>query len=71
MVVVTTEEAVVSAEQPLQVVQGASEPQGPLVQPDHVLGGQALPPHQLVQGPSVHAPEDLSLHGPQPLPGPP
>lgn len=57
-VVVTTEEAVVEASQPLQVVQGASVPQGPLVQPDHVLGGQALPPHQLVQGPLVQEPVD-------------
>lgn len=70
-VVVTTLLAVVSAEQPLQVVQGASVPQGPLVQPLQVLGGQALPPHQEVQGPWVQEPVEASLQGPQPLPGPP
>lgn len=70
-VVVTTEEAVVLAWQPDQVVHGASVPQGPLVQPDQVLSGHALPPHQDVQGPSVHAPEVLVDQAPQPLPAPP
>ena len=57
-VVVMTEVAVVDALHPVQVVHGALVPQGPLVQPDHVDGGQALFPHQLVQGPVVHAPLD-------------
>jgi hypothetical protein len=68
-VVVTTEEAVVLAAHPLQVVQGASVPS--LVQPDQVLPGHALPPHQLVHGPAVQSPEVLEDQGPQPLPGPP
>jgi hypothetical protein len=70
-VVVTTLLAVVLAWHPDQVVQGASVPQGPLVQPLQVEAGHAEPPHQLVQGPSVQAPEVLEDHGPQPLPAPP
>ena len=70
-VVVTTEEAVVLAWQPDQVVHGASVPQGPSVQPLQVEAGHALPPHQLVQGPSVQAPEVRVDQGPQPLPAPP
>jgi len=71
-VVVMTDEAVVLAWQPLHVVQGASEvPQGPSVQPLQVEAGQAEPPHQLVHGPSVQAPEVLEDQGPQPLFAPP
>jgi hypothetical protein len=71
-VVVMTDEAVVLAWQPDQVVHGASEvPQGPSVQPLQVEAGHAEPPHQLVQGPSVHAPEVRVDQGPQPLPAPP
>lgn len=58
------EVAVVEALQPDQEVQGAFVPQGPEVQPDHVLSGQLLPPHQEVQGPEVHEP--LWPQGPQP-----
>lgn len=67
--VVTTELAVVVAEQPDQEVQGGFVPHEPLVQPDHVDGGQADEPHQLVHGPFVHDPDDP--HGPYPFPGPP
>ena len=71
-VVVITEEAVVEAWQPDQVVHGASDvPQGPSVQPLQVEAGHAEPPHQLVQGPSVQAPEVRVDQGPQPLPAPP
>lgn len=68
-VVVTTLDAVVEASQPDQVVHGASVPRD--VQPLHVLSGHALPPHQEVQGPAVHAPEEAEAQGPQPLPAPP
>jgi hypothetical protein len=68
---VTTLVAVVLAVQPDQVVQGALVPHGPLVQPLQVEGGHALPPHQLVQGPLVHAPLLAVAHGPQPWLGPP
>lgn len=64
-VVVTTLVAVVEAWHPDQVVQGASLDQDPLVQPDQVEGGQALLPHQEVQGAAVHEPEEVQ--GPQPL----
>jgi len=64
MVLVATEVAVVEAVQPPQLVQGASVAQAPLVQPDQVEGGQASVPHQLVQSPVVHAPEEA--HGPHP-----
>lgn len=58
--------------QPLHVVQGALVPQGPLVQPDHVLAGQAEPPHQPVHGPVVHEPLDChGPHGLSPPKGPP
>jgi len=71
-VVVITLLAVVLAWQPDHVVHGASEvPQGPSVQPLQVEAGQALPPHQDVQGPSVQAPEEREDQGPQPLPAPP
>lgn len=63
-VVVTTLVAVVEAWHPVQVVQGALVPQGPLVHPDQVEAGHALPPHQLVQGAAVHEPDDAQ--GPQP-----
>lgn len=36
-----------------------------------MLGGHALVPHQLVQGPLVQAPLLWLAHGPHPLPGPP
>lgn len=39
--------------------------------PLHVLGGQALVPHQLVHGPLVQEPELWLAHGPQPFCGPP
>lgn len=68
-VVVTIDVAVVEAEHPLHVVHGAAVPQGPLVQPDHVLGGQAPVPHQLVHGPLVQEPE--LPREPQPFAGPP
>lgn len=64
-VVVTTEVAVVDAAHPVQVVHGALDAQGPLVQPDQVDAGQAEPPHQDVQGAEVHAPEEAQ--GPHPL----
>jgi len=64
-VVVTTLVAVVEAWHPDQVVQGASLAQDPLVQPDQVEAGQALLPHQEVQGAAVHEPEEV--HCPQPL----
>jgi hypothetical protein len=70
-VVVITELAVVLAWHPLHVVQGASLAQLADVQPDQVLAGQSLPPHQDVQGPAVQEPEDSEAHGPQPLPAPP
>lgn len=62
-VVVTVDVAVVLAEQPAQVVQGALVPQGPEVQPDQVAAGQApeyVPValawfHHDVQGPLAHA----------------
>lgn len=40
-----------------------------VVLPDHVLGGQAEVPHQLVHAPDVNAPLSLA-HGPQPWPAP-
>jgi len=70
-VVVTTEVAVVEAVHPVQVVQGACVFHEPEVQPDQVLAGQPEMPHQLVQGPLVHAPPLMLAHGPHPLPGPP
>lgn len=58
--------------QPDQVVQGALVLQGPLVQPDQVLAGQAEPPHQFVQAPDVQSPSDFQPpHGWSPPKGPP
>ena len=71
LTVVVTTEAVVLAWQPDQVVHWASVLQGPSVQPLHVDAGHALPPHQLVQGPWVQAPEARVDQAPQPLPAPP
>jgi len=65
-VVVTTEVAVVEAEQPVQVVHGAEADQVPDVQPDQVLGGQPLVPHQLVHGPEVQALLLSLAQGPHP-----
>ena len=70
-VVVMTLLAVVLAVQPAQDVHGALVPQGPLVQPDQVDGGQPEVPHQLVHGPFVQEPVVSELYGPQPLPAPP
>lgn len=55
IVVVTTLVAVVLAVHPAHVVQGADVLQGPFVHPGQSLPGQALPPHQLVQAPLLHA----------------
>lgn len=49
-VVVTTLVAVVRAEQPDHVVQGAAVLHGPAVQPGQSDGGHAELPHQAVQG---------------------
>jgi len=68
-VLVRTLVAVVCAVQPVQVVHGALVPQGPLVQPDHVLPGQSLSPHHAVQGPLCHGP--LLAQGPHSLVCPP
>lgn len=54
-VVVTTLVAVVFASHPDQLVHGASVLHGPAVQPGQSVGGHALPPHHLVQGPFSHA----------------
>lgn len=59
----TTLVAVVLAAQPVQVVHSALVLQGPWVQPVHVESGQPAEPHQRVQGPLCHAPEEV--HGPQ------
>ena len=66
-VVVTELVAVVLTAQPLQLVQGGFVPQGPLVQPDQVDGGQppALP-HQFDQGPEGALPDVPLAKGPQP-----
>jgi hypothetical protein len=58
--------AVVVAEQAVHDVQGALLSQDPLVHPVQVESGQPLSPHQFVQAPLVHDPEEPQ--GPQPLP---
>jgi hypothetical protein len=69
VVVVNVTVAVVVAEHAVHEVHGALESQVPDVHPDHVESGHPFPPHQFVQAPVVHDPEEP--HGPHPPPNGP